>query len=157
MHNATPRHLRYASGYMELGMLDDAAFEIEAIAFEDRFAPPVLAVRVELYMAAKQWEIVVGVARELAAQCPTSERAWICWAYALRELQRIDEARAVLLKAEPMHGENSAVLHYNLACYYCLLGDLETARQRLSRACKIDPNLKDEALEDSDLVAVWHT
>ncbi len=151
VHKDTPRRLRYASGYIELSMFNEASDELEAIVAEDRFAPPVLAVRLELHMAAGHWETVVGIGRDLAEKTPEQERAWICWAYALRELQRIDEARAVLLEAEPRHGQTSALLHYNLACYYCLLGEIATARSRLAQACKLEPKFKEAALQDRDL------
>jgi Flp pilus assembly protein TadD len=98
---------------------------------------------------------VVGLAGELARQAPGQERAWICWAYALRELQRTAEARDVLLQAEPQHGAKCAVLHYNLGCYYCLLGDRATARKRLKRAFALEPEFKRHALEDRDLEAMW--
>lgn len=151
IYKDTSRRLRYASGYIELGMINDASDELEAIRAEDRFAVPVLVVRLELHMAANHWETVVGLGRELAQQSPKHERAWICWAYALRELQRVDEARAVLLEAEPLHGRTSALLHYNLACYYCLLGEQATARQRLAQACKLAPGFKEDARHDPDL------
>ena len=62
----------------------------------------------------------------------------------------------MLLKAEAIHGENSAILHYNLACYACQLGDIEEAKSRLSTACKMDPQFKATALDDPDLEAMWH-
>jgi Flp pilus assembly protein TadD len=151
VNKATPRRLRHASGYLQLGMSPDAAAELDAIAFEDRLSTPVLAVRIELHMAAKQWETVVGIGRELARAKPEEEQAWISWAYALRELNRVEEARTVLLEAETLHGTTSAVLHYNLACYYCLLGDLETARKRLAKACQMEADFEKAAREDPDL------
>lgn len=154
MHKKTPRRLRYASGYIELRMFNEASDELEAVVAEDRFEPEVLAVRLELHMAAGHWETVVGIGRELARLTPGQERAWICWAYALRELQQVAEARAVLLEAEPRHGATSALLHYNLACYYCLLGELETARTRLAQACQLEPRFKAEAAQDRDLEAL---
>ena len=84
-----------------------------------------------------------------------SESGWIGWAYALRELNRVEEARAVLLDAEKYHGTNSAVLHYNLACYDALLGALKNARARLEKACRMDAQFKITAREDPDLVALW--
>lgn len=151
----TPRRLRYASGYMELNMLAEANEELEAIAFEDRLALPVLAVRLEFEMATKHWDAVIGIARTVAREDLGHERAWICWAFALREMQRVEEARDVLLEADPLHGEKSAVLHYNLARYLCLLDRVEMARARLARACKMHPPFKTAALDDPDLERVW--
>ena len=151
MNKDTPRHLRYASGYLELGMVDEASAELERIAFGDQLQLPVLAVRIELHMTAKHWDSVVGLGRTLTQQTPENERGWICWAYALREQQQIAEAKAVLLKAEPLHGGTSAVLHYNLACYDCLLGDLSEAKRRLATACRMEKSFEAAALDDPDL------
>jgi tetratricopeptide (TPR) repeat protein len=155
MHKDTPRRLRYATGYIELNLLNDASDELEAIAFEDRLAPPVLAVRIELHLAAEQWETVVGVGRELAHRAPENERGWICWAYALRALQRVEAARDVLLEAEPLHGKASATLHYSLGCYYCLLGQLDTAIECLKRAFELHPEFKHAAVDDPDLAGMF--
>jgi hypothetical protein len=70
-------------------------------------------------------------------------------------LNRIAEAKAVLLEGEPLHGKQCGVLHYNLACYYCLLGAMAEAKKRLSMACKMDKGWKEAALDDSDLKAMW--
>lgn len=136
-------------------MLDAAADELEAIAFTDRLLPEVLLARVELYVAAKQWSMVVDLARVLTKQRPEEERPWIALAYALRKQKQIAEARDVLLAAALLRGITSAILNYNLACYYSPLGDQETAKDRLSRACKMDKTWKEAALDDRDLEALW--
>ncbi|MFM8336403.1 MAG: TPR end-of-group domain-containing protein, partial [Opitutaceae bacterium] len=81
-------------------------------------------------------------------------QGWIHWAYALRELGRIEQALAVLQEAEPLHPK-VGVIHFNLACYHCLLGDLPAAKRRLERACRIKPDWKKTALEDPDLKGLW--
>ena len=151
----TSRHLQFASGYIDLGMLNEASDELEAIEGEDRLSPEVMSVRRDLYMEAKQWDLLLAVSRELARQRPKLDKGWIGWAFALRELQRVEEAKAVLLEAEPIHGKKSALLHYNLACYACLLGDHVEAKKRLRVACKMDKRWKSAALDDEDLKAMW--
>jgi tetratricopeptide (TPR) repeat protein len=157
MGNGLPTHRRvsFALGYTALGMLNEASEELEAIGFEDRFLPEVLSARIDLHMEAKHWDALVGLGRRLATDCPHKFQGWMSWAYALKELNRPAEARAVLLEAEPLHGEKCALLHYNLACYECVLGSLDQARERLRRACLIDPDFKNTALDDSDLQPIW--
>jgi Tfp pilus assembly protein PilF len=106
-------------------------------------------------METKAWDAVIELARAMTAKHPARERPWIALAFALREQQRIAEARDVLLAADVLHGAESALLHYNLACYYSLLGDQVTAKERLRRACKMDPDWKAQALNDTDLSALW--
>lgn len=151
----TKRRVEYAMGYIELGLLGEAAVELDAIAFEDRFTPDVMSARVELHMASKQWESVIDYASLLTSNSPEHVNGWTAWAYALRELNRIEEARDVLLEAEPLHGGKESLISYNLACYFCLLGDLESAKKRLTKACRLDFESKETALEDTDLRALW--
>jgi tetratricopeptide (TPR) repeat protein len=147
--------MRYARGYTELGLLNEAADELEAIEAGERDLPEVLAVRGEYHMAAKHWELLVGIARELTRADPENEQGWIYWAYALRELERVAEAKAVLVEAESLHGKTSATLHYNMACYHALLGELPFARARLETAFRMHPDFKQAALEDTDLQTLW--
>lgn len=151
----TTRHVKYAHGYAELGLFSDAQNELAAIDHKDRDRPEVLGAYVTLHWEAKQWEPLIEHAHALARRAPQQEKGWIAWAYALRELGRIAEARSVLLEAEPLHGGTSAVLHYNLGCYYCLLGELDEARLRLKTAFRMHPPFESEALLDRDLEALW--
>ncbi len=148
------RRLEYARGYMELGLLEEAQTELDSIAEEDQSQLDVLELRVDLHMELKHWERVVGTAQLVCEKRPACDRAWIAWAYALRELQRVEEAKSVLLCAEGTHGSKSGVLHYNLACYHCLLGEMEEAERRLKRACLLDAGWRAVALTDSDLKAL---
>lgn len=132
-------------------MLNEATEELDAIEGEGRDSAAVRRVRIDLAMEAKQWQRVVEYAGPIAEASPQDEQVWISWAYALRELQRIEEARAVLLKAEKEHAHKSAILHYNLACYACLLSDLEEANKRLKRAIELDQRFEDEWGKDPDL------
>jgi Flp pilus assembly protein TadD len=99
--------------------------------------------------------MVVAVAKPVCQAAPGDAAAWIHWAYALRELNRVEEARDVLIKAEPLHAEANPVIHYNLACYYSLLGEIEEAKRRLSIACKADETCRKTGIDDPDLRALW--
>ena len=147
----TAHRVSYALGYLALGLSCEAAEELAAIAPRDQASQPVVTVWVEVNMERQRWLEVIGHARQLAAIAPAQERGWIAWAYALRELQRTEEAREVLLKAEPLHGDECALLHFNLACYESLLGRFAEARRRLALAFEIDPSYRAEAETDPDL------
>ncbi len=147
----THRRVEYASGYLELGLVASAAEELGAIDPRDDDESDVLRVRADYYMQIRSWESLIKVSAALARRLPDEESGWISWAYALRELERVAEARDVLLEAEFRHGRTCGVLHYNLACYACLLGDSAEALRRLQRAQRISPEWKEAALGDSDL------
>ena len=151
---ATTRRTRHATGYLLLGLLVEASEELEAIEEPDRLSPEVMSVRCDLYMAAKNWDLLLAVARELTRSRPSNEKGWIHAGIALRKLDRVAEARAVLLTAEPIH-TRCAVLHYNLGCYHCLLGEMDKARESVRRACRANADFKKAALDDPDLKAIW--
>jgi Flp pilus assembly protein TadD len=143
-------------GYIELALLHEAAAELDAVAFEDRFTAEVMAARVELHMAEKKWESVIDYASLLTSKNPADVNGWTAWAYALRELNRIEEARDVLLEAESLHGAEESLIEYNLACYLCLLGDLAGAKARLKKACRMNSENRESALVDTDLKPLWN-
>jgi lipopolysaccharide biosynthesis regulator YciM len=58
-------------------MLDDAANALEEIEPEDKTRAEVLSVRVDLYTAAKKWEMVAAVASHLAKVEPEEAGWWI--------------------------------------------------------------------------------
>ena len=151
---STATRLRYTQGYLALEMFEAAQRELDAIDEADRHTAPVLGLQLELEMGAERWSRVGTTARRLTVTEPKIERAWIALAYALRELNRVEEARATLLAAEPLHGATSALLQYNLGCYECLLGNLDEARRRLREAYRLDPALREGAKGDPDLVSL---
>ncbi len=151
----THRRIEYARGYLELGMSKEAAAELNTIASSDQNSIAVLRVYVDLFMDTKQWTKVIAAAEPVCKSTPKDEGAWIAWAYALRELQQTKEAQDVLLRAEPLHEKTCDVLHYNLACYACLLGNLKEARRRLTKAIKMDKQWQESALSDTDLETMW--
>jgi hypothetical protein len=151
---STRRRLQYARGFVELGMLSEAAGELEAVVGADQLTAEAMEVRIDLHMAAKHWELVVEMGHEFALYHPSAEKGWISWAFALRELDRVSEAKATLLQAEPLVGRSCSVLHYNLACYHCLLGEKTHARARLKKTFQMEQSWKTAALADPDLQAM---
>jgi len=90
-------HLQAAQGWFELGNCVEATEELEQISPNLRGHPDVLVVRLKIYAAAGKWEYVVEVAKAISEMVPESPFGWFHLAYALHELKRTKEARAVLL------------------------------------------------------------
>ena len=152
---STRRHLQYAAGFIELGMFEEATGELKAIVAHERTLPSVLTVWIDVHMNTCSWDNVIVVSKKLTHTSPADDKGWVSWAFALRELNRIEEARAVLLEAMPLHGKTCDLLHYNLACYECLLGNLPAAKRYLKTATQKDKHWKEAALDDTDLEALW--
>lgn len=152
---STRRHLQYAAGFIELNMFAEATKELNAIVAYERALPSVLTVWIDLHMHTCSWDNVIVVSKKLTRTSPAEDKGWVSWAFALRELNRVEEARAVLLEAMPFHGKTCDLLHYNLACYECLLGNLPAAKRHLKTATQKDKHWKEAALDDPDLEALW--
>jgi tetratricopeptide (TPR) repeat protein len=135
-------------------MLKEAAAELAKIPPEETDHADVLAARIDFHLARREWRKMARLGEQLARLHPAIETGWIHWAYALRELNQVEAAKAVLIEAEARHGKLSGVLHYNLACYHCLLGEMDQARTRLRRAIRMDAAFKHSAREDPDLKAM---
>jgi tetratricopeptide (TPR) repeat protein len=151
---STRKHLDYAFGYIGLNLFSEARAELALIPASDRSQPEVIIAQIELAMATSAWARVITLSPRVIATNPDLERPWIAWAFALREKQRIEEARDILLRGEKLITEPSPLVDYNLACYFCLLGDLHEALRRLKRAFVREPAWKIEAATDPDLVAL---
>jgi tetratricopeptide (TPR) repeat protein len=145
-----------AAGYVELGMFLEANTELEKIDPFNRAAPEVLAVRIAIYRGLEKWELMQEIAKRLADFQPDDIQWTILLAYATRRANSIQAAKEVLLNAEPKFPKEPAI-KYNLACYFCQTGDVETAKNCLKRAFEIDSNWRMVALEDQDLRPLWES
>lgn len=147
-------HLRSAQGYVSLGMWLEANAELESMHPRSKTSPEVLRLRLVVYHATKKWELLEVVAGRLSEYEPENIQWVISHAYATRRAESIENAKAILLQAPPRF-PSEPLIHYNLACYYCILGDLDEAKQYLARTFAIDPKWRLQALEDEDLEPLW--
>jgi hypothetical protein len=148
------QHWQAAAGYVELGMFLEANTELDKIDPFSRVAPEVLAIRLAIYHGLKKWALMQGVAKRLAEFKPDDIQWTISLAYATRRADSIHAAKEILLNAEPKFPKE-AIIKYNLACYSCQTGDIETARNYQKKASEIDLNWRTAALEDEDLKPMW--
>jgi tetratricopeptide (TPR) repeat protein len=152
--NVSPRHLDTTLGYLALGMHQDAWDELESLPPELRADVGVIELRIEILQRLEKWESARVLAESLAKRCPENPHWWILWAYSLRREQSVEAAQRVLREARAIH-PNVGMIAYNLACYACMLGDLEEARILLQIAFSLDPLLRKTALDDPDLEPLW--
>ena len=159
MHALTPKerfHLEAAEGWLMLGSPVEAHAELEEISPEANRHPAMLAMRWQVYAAARWWEAAYVVSRALCDVAPRSPEAWICQANTLRNYQGTLEARRLLLGVAPLFPENP-VIRYNLACYAAQMNLLEEACGWLVQAFEQDESvqLKLASLYDPDLQPLW--
>lgn len=149
----TNLNLLAAEGYFELEMYEEALDELGTADLIPENRMGVLAMKMDILLAQKRWQEALPVGEALCDLDPDEPQYFISYAYALRELDRIEEARGALLQG-PDTLEDSGPFYYNLACYEALLGDPQTALATLQHAFAIDPDLQKTAQEDPDLEAI---
>jgi tetratricopeptide (TPR) repeat protein len=143
-----------ACGYAQLGMYLEANEELDKIDPFLRAAPEVLGVRLAIYRGLKKWELMQQIAKRLKEFQPDNVQWTISLAYATRRAYSIDVAMEILIDAEAKFPTEAAI-PYNLACYYCQLGEMEKAKRYLKEAFEIDLNWRKAALDDEDLRPFW--
>ena len=147
------RILLAAQGFCELKMYDDALAELETLPPEAKEEPATYEMRLVVLMQAKRWEEALQAANQLCRLRPDAPGGYIHSAFCLHELGRTTDARDRLLNGPPaLHKE--ATFHYNLACYECILGNVDLARMHLEKSIEIDKKFRDFAKTDPDLQAL---
>jgi len=150
------QHWQAAVGYVELGMFQDANDQLEKIDPFNRAAPEVLAVRLTIYHGLKKWELMREIAKRLVDFQPHDIQWITSYAYATRRAESIPAAKEILLNAEPKFPKE-AIIKYNLACYFCQMGDTESAKDYLKKAFELDPSWRAKAFDDLDLEPLWQS
>jgi tetratricopeptide (TPR) repeat protein len=147
------RRLLAASGFAELSLFQEAVEELEDLPASSKDLPTVLMVWLEVYQRWQKWPEAETVAARLLEMEPEEPSWLIALAYATRRSRGLVFAHEILLRGGEKH-PNCATIQFNLACYAALLGQLEEARQCLSRAIQLDKAFAAMAKNDPDLVAI---
>jgi Flp pilus assembly protein TadD len=98
--------------------------------------------------------MAAAVANQLVKVEPQNEAWWINLAYSVRRSEGIEEAEAILLRAQTIHPK-VAMIAFNLACYASVTGRMEEAKERLRHAVELDKDIRGLALDDEDLRPLW--
>lgn len=134
-------------------MFDDALEELASLPTEAQGHPIVVEMRLVALMQAHRWGPALEAAQELCRLRSDAPSGFIHAAFCLHELGRTTEARETLLQGPPTI-EKESNYHYNLACYECVLGNLEAAQRHLTTSFTLDPKYRDYAKTDPDLRAL---
>jgi tetratricopeptide (TPR) repeat protein len=149
-------HLNAAEGWLGLGNSAEAADELAQITPAMRSHPDVLTMRCEICAQAKRWEECAEAAETILKIGPKNSFALMRRSFALHELKRTQEALEKLLPAVDLFPK-VIVIPYNVACYECVLGNMEQAKRWLSEAFNLAHKQKcfaawrSQALDDPDL------
>lgn len=140
-------------GYIELGLIAQAAAELRAIPPAERSLPEVLPARMAVLQAQEKWGPLRHAARAWVKHEPEEPAGWVTWAYATRRAVSLEAAERILLEAVQRH-PREATIHFNLGCYASLRGDQEAARRHVARAIGLEKSFVELAKTDPDLAGL---
>ena len=142
--------LRAASGWLDLGLADEALFELQSLPTQDQTSAKVLEIKVHAQMECKSWNAASETARLLCVKEPLNAEFFLQAAFCLHETGDTLAARNWLLRG-PKSLLGLPSFHYNMGCYLWVLGERRSARGHLRQAFQMDGALEDFARNDRDL------
>jgi predicted Zn-dependent protease len=148
------RTLVAAQGYCELQMYDEALEELASLPPEVHGEAVVVEMHLVTLMQAKRWEAALEYGRKMCELRPEAGAGFIHLAFCLHELGLTGQAKAWLMSGPPSI-RKEANYFYNLACYECVLGNVDEARQLLAQSIALDPKYREFSKTDVDLRALY--
>lgn len=138
-----------ALGWLELGCPGEAERELAQLSPALSRHPAVLKLKWNVYAQLKNWSSARDTAQILTCLAPDDPQAWINLANALYFVRETRQAYDTLT---PMAGRFPSVwmIPYNIACYACQLGNLDEARDWLTKAYETGDREKVEAAFQND-------
>ncbi len=148
--NADPgtlRTLARATGYFELGMLEESSAELDAMDTRVQSCPEVFNMRCMILLARKAWKAVITLGKLASAIYPSRGEFFIHTAIAYDKAGRPDLAKEIW-KAAPDVIRNSGFYHYNVARCEAKLGNVQSAHRHIARAITLEPRFADVLKRD---------
>lgn len=142
-----------ASGYLELGMPEDALAELERAGAESSLA---LRLRVDALLLMERWAEAAVICLPMLQREPDLPGWWIQAAFALRRARSLADAENILRAGHQRHPDDW-LISYNLACYACVQGHHRDACRLLERALHFGgAQVLRMAAADPDLADIRH-
>lgn len=135
--------LSFARGYLELGMIREAARELEQLDLDDKCRSEVIDLRIQVLLARRHWRKADRLARVAIRMFPGLIEFY-------RHAANACEARGDLLEAKrtwfsvPSLFHQSGYFHYKIAGYEALLGNTDRAQEHIALALRLDPSIVDD-------------
>jgi predicted Zn-dependent protease len=147
------RTLESATGWLELGLADEALAELESLPHEARNQRAALELKLAAQMICESWNSAADTARLLCLKAADEPVFFLRAAFCLHETGDTLAACNWLLRG-PKTLFEMPISHYNLACYLWTLGDASRARLHLRHAITMDESFREEARHDRDLAGI---
>ena len=147
------KSLRAAAGWLELGLADEALYELQTLPPEVQRLRAALELTLAAQMDREMWNLASETARLLCLKAEDEPEFFLRAAFCLHETGDTLAACNQLLRG-PKTLFEMAIFHYNLACYLWTLGEADRARSHLKQAIAMDDSYLESAREDRDLAGI---
>ena len=158
LRSSDVHRLRAAQGWLELGNHHEAGEELERISADLRAHPRVLEMRWHICAQSGQWDACADLARAITHTEPNGATGWLHLAYSVRRMDKgsVKSAWDTLVSVADRF-PNVPTVAFNLACYACLLGNLNEGWHWLEKAAAVGDarQVKSMALNEPDLKPFW--
>lgn len=145
-------------GWLELGNVQEARAELNRMGEKEQGRADLLEVRWILDARQEDWPEALKTAERLLEVAPDNSAGWLHRAYAIRRVPKgsVERAAEGLRPAAEKFPEEPTI-PYNLACYECVLGNMDEARRWLQEAVRRGgaKKIKAMASRDEDLEPLW--
>lgn len=145
-----PSWLDRTRGYIDIGMLDEAAREIENLSAEKRGTPEAQEMRIIVTLERGHLDEAFALSEVLCDLHPKNHAGFIQGAYCLHAKGETEEA-IEFLQSGPETLRDESVYFYNLACYDLALGKEQSALTWLKESIAMNPVEKMRAKDDPEL------
>jgi len=142
--------LSFASGYLDLGMLEKAEKELARLPPDDHHQPEALTLAGRILMARRKWEEALKLFAIGRALYPRTPDFFVQAAFAYEKMERVLESKN-MWELVPQPIRRSSLAHFNLARCEAKLGNLKAARRHLAKAVTLDPKFQAIFIQDPGL------
>ena len=142
--------LSFASGYVDLGMLEKAEKELAKLPPEDHHRPEALSLAGKILIARQQWDEALKLFAIGRALYPDTPDFYVQAAFAYEKTERVLESKN-MWELVPQPIRRSSLAHFNLARCEALLGNLKAARRHLAKAVTLDPKFQAILMQEPGL------
>lgn len=170
--NLDEMRIREAEGYLSLVTACSGSWEppaelrdplvrramaaLDRLSDAERRKPYVLYLEGEALRTMERYPEAIRVLRQATESEPDNVGLWLALGWCFKRLRRLDRAIESLEKALSIQPD-SALIHYNLACYWSLAGNVDVAVAYLTNAFDIDDSYRKLVAGESDFDPIRHT
>jgi tetratricopeptide (TPR) repeat protein len=135
--------LSFAGGYLKLGMIREAARELENLDTPNLCRSDVIDLRIQVMLARGHWRLAQKLARAAIRMFPGMLEFYRHAAIASEARGDLAEAKRVWCSA-PSLFHQSGYFHYKIANYEAQLGNADRAQEHIALALRLDPAIAED-------------